>query len=241
MTGSAPRTPEHPGCVVGIAVGMLAIALPLLALLGMRGEVLEPGAALGELVAAGELPFGLVPREAAVLPGGLRVVRLAREGYEAEPPPKESERPKPQDAAPPPPRDEAPKRPPLVGSTAPPEVFLVRYGSPTAAARAFMGEARGGDGGRRGPMPPSFGGGPVLMDNGDLPWGDLLVGFRHERRLLPGQTRDELRVNLSTPGRFVVLSARWPADHAADKEKVVELLGALAPLPPPRGEEPARP
>jgi len=69
---------------------------------------------------------------------------------------------------------------------------------------------------------------PIPIDGGDLDWGTVRVGYRHERTFGTDTATDEIRVNLSESGRYCVLFVRWPENHAGSVERVEELLAAFS-------------
>ncbi len=250
MTERAEREPEHPGCVLGITLGLLLAAAFTGVALVASGRVLDADALLRESFAFEDLPFGLQVVEAAELPGGVRVVRLAHPDHvalepEPEPEPGESKSDEAESESTPKANDFAfAPRPEMIAGTPPTQAFLVFYAAPKAAVEAFTGgrefgggdfDRRGGGGGMGGGPgrpggPAMFGSSPVIvMDNGDLGWGVLRAGFIHERRYEKDTGRDEVRVNLSAPGRYCILFVRWPVDHAGSREQTEEFLAALSP------------
>ena len=69
-----------------------------------------------------------------------------------------------------------------------------------------------------------------MLERGELDWGEYLAPFVHERQFEPGGTfRDWMRVNLSYGRTPVVLMARWNRGLPASKERMEELIAALAP------------
>ncbi len=233
MSESEERTPEHPGCVLGIAFGLLLVAALVAVSLFAAGRVVEdPRSFLEETFAIGELPFELQFVEAVQLPGGDHLVRLAHPDHvtpEPEPESGDDPDPAPSDAKkvvsykPPP-------RPEMTPDTPPTEVFLALYEDPEDAVRAFRSSGGGGSGGRgRGSVEMSHDWNQsVQMDGGDLEWGELRAGYLHERKFEGETAHDEVRVNLSGKDRYCVLFARWPTNHAGSRERVEELLGSFS-------------
>ena len=191
------------------------------------------------------MPFGLTVVHAAVLPAGERLVRWQDPGAEPEEEPKKGTG-KPamggKSGSPSPPMQPVEPPPEKESGTPPREVVLLNYpreGLESVERVMRVGGGGGGPGGpdQRGPPGPgpgAFGGGEgerIVMDAGQLAWGDLLVRFVHERNLLgPRGFRDIVRVNLSLEGRYCVLLLRWSLNYPASLERTQELIQVFAPL-----------
>lgn len=236
-SGEAPRR-ESVGGVLGVGFGLALIAALALAVLSQRARSIEPGPLLERWFEPVELPFGLVPVDAARQPGGETLLRLSDPDASPEAP-----RTPPAKGAPPVPVDWAaletgPER------TPPTEALLVTWPLRVAERQLdslFSTSAgrmpRGG--GPGGPMLPEGGGGDPLMglgpqggrrvlERGALPWGRLEAPYALERSFEPGGTFvDTLRVNLSTAREPLVLFLRWPRGLPASTERATELLAAL--------------
>jgi hypothetical protein len=236
--GEAPRR-ESVGGVLGVGFGLVLIAALVLAVVSQRARSLEPGPLLERWFEPVELPFGLVPVEAARQPGGETLLRLSDPDAPAE----ASRTPLPRDA-PPAPVDWAGLE---VGpeGTPPTEALLVTWPLRVAARQLDSLFAAGAGpmsrgGGRGGPMvpPPGGGGDPLaglgpqggrrVLERGDLPWGAFAAPYVLERSFEPGGTFvDTLRVNLSTAREPLVLFLRWPRGLPASTERATDLLAVL--------------
>lgn len=207
--------------ILGVALG-LALLLLCLAWLAsqLRGApAFDAEQAMGELL-PGERPLGLAVVESDVLASGDRIVRLA---------PAAAER--------------------MDGEPAPTEVVLVFYASRAgphgvfAAAEMGMGGMDGMGGGEGGDAAkleawledPSLAA-HVEVERGEVPFGGWRAPFVIRRALLAGGgTRELTCVDLSTPGRPLVLFAVWPDGRAASRTVLRELLAGVE-LPEAEGE-----
>jgi hypothetical protein len=236
--GEAPRR-ESVGGVLGVGFGLALIAALVLAVVSQRARSLEPEPLFQRWFQPAELPFGLVPLEAARQPGGETLLRLS----DPEAPPEAPRTPPPRGAAPTP-VDWAALAAGPEGEP-PTEALLVTWPLRVASGQIDSLFSAGGGrmpsgGGRGGPMVPSSGGGgdPLMglgpqggrrvLERGALPWGPLEAPFVLERSFEPGGTFvDTLRVNLSTVREPLVLFLRWPRGLPASTERATELLAAL--------------
>lgn len=211
MTGAdpAPETDgparEHPGCVIGISLGLLASLAFVVQLAVFRAHTIEPSELLGELFVEAAPPYGLRPRDAAALPDGTRTVvveadELARADWK-----KASEH------------------------VSPVELSLLLY--PGAKPVRDQFQAREGGGGDHGKLDrwredPSktF---EQFLDAGELYWGEWRAVWYRERCYEDdGLWRDRISLNLSKPDRWLVLRALWPPEIDAEEEALAELLRA---------------
>ena len=240
---------ERTGCVVGISLGLVLILALVGLLFNLRGAVLDPEEVLGEQFSHTTFPFELEFSGAAALPGGDRIVRLSHPDYRESESASESSFDSSSEEW----GDDSGMgkdaglwTPPTIDwieGTGPSEVFFVFSKSAANSVALFSGkksdDGMSGSGGRgrgrgRGSR-ASFGGGDmgsdhlIAMSGGDLDWGRSRVGYRYERRFEQESGYDEIRVNLSEPGRYCVLIARWPANHTGSPDKIEELLAALTP------------
>ncbi len=200
------------GGILGVALG-LALLLGGLAWLALQvrgAAAFDAEQALAELL-PGERPLGLELVESGALPGGDRILRL---------------RPAPAER--------------MDGEPLPEEVVLAFYASPDEARRLF---APAGEGGRaqgdaaalaRWTEDPAEGA-SVEVERGDVSFRGWRAPFLRRRALLAGGgTREATCVDLSTPGRPLVLFALWPKGRAGSSAVLRELLAGVA-LPEPKG------
>ena len=217
------------GVALGLALLLLCLAWLALELRGAAAFDAEQ--ALLELM-PGERPLGLALAESGALASGDRIVRLV---------PAEAER--------------------MDGEPVPAEVVLAFYASPAGPRTVFaepevgmgMGMGMGGMGGMDG-MGGDAGGDAakleawikdptqaahVEIERGDVTFGGWRAPFVRRRALLAGGgTREVSCVDLSTPGRPLVLFAVWPDGREASRTVLRELLAGVT-LPEPE-EEPER-
>lgn len=248
--GLAPTTRrETVFGVVGLGVALLSLTAAVAMILFAHREQasIDGDQMLSELFARADLPFGLELAEAGPGPGGERMLRFEVPGTPAEEPAAEPEE-----------GESAPKVDwaSLTGPEGTPPVGLLVVTHPIRRAddaierfmrgdpdvgggdgeRGERGE-RGGGGGRD----RSFGGGgdgiripdsggAVVLERGEVPWGDYAAKFLLRREFEPGGTfRDTMRANLSTARTPCVIVARWPRGHVASKERLEELIAGLVP------------
>jgi hypothetical protein len=204
-----------------------------------RARSLEPGTLFERWFEPAELPFDLVPVEAARQPGGETLLRLS----DPDAPP-EAPRTPPARGAPPAPVDWAALETGPEG-TPPTEALLVTWPLRVAERQldslfSASGRPMPGGGGRGGRWGPSGGGGgdPLsglgsqggrrVLERGALPWGRLEAPYVLERSFEAGGTFvDTLRANLSTAREPLVLFLRWPRGLPASTERATELLATL--------------
>jgi len=231
------------GRTLAVTLGLLLLSLALVSLArsAFAAREVAPERALADWIEPGPLPFGLVPDEARRRGDELLVAFSNPDAGEEAPraeQPKKEPRGERERKGQPEPYDWSTLEIGPAG-TPPVELLAVRYG-PGAAERveALFEDPESEESGRdrRGGVEveeiKTFGaaGGRALMDRGRLRWFDYDVLFVHERELERGGTfRDVVRVNLSLPGRPLVLYVRWPRGLPASTERVAELLAAMPP------------
>lgn len=240
MNAEAKR-PESVAGAVGAGAVILVTLLTGLAVLGLGVKSLDPEATLARWFRPAELPFGLVPVEAARQSDGEVLLRLSNPDA-----PPEAERVELPEVEPeskslaPEPIDWSAIAVGAAG-TPPTEALFVTW--PLAAARgqlASLFESRDPDpqGGLREQsrgVDPLAGlgaqGGRRVLAGGRLPWGAFEAPYVLERKFEPGGTFvDTLRVNLSREREALVVFLRWPRGLPASTERAEEFLAALEPV-----------
>lgn len=221
---SAPERESSAG-VVGVAFGLVLIAIFVLVVAVQGSKTLDPQALVDASFDVGELPFGLAPVEGAEVATGETLVMFSIPEIEEAPKPDVPE-PKLADGE----EEESYDWSTLVEGeegTAPVQVFLVWYPNKTSGAavdRLFDNVAW------RDLRDFRAGGGRLMTEKDSLAWAGYDADYVIERELERGGTfRDWMRVNLSLPDRACVLFARWARGMPAAKERVQEILRVLRP------------
>lgn len=226
---------EHWGAVVGVAIGLALIAL-LVTWIVLQKAHARDGTVLLEAwfpgrLAAGELPFDLRVDNAAMLGEGEEAVQLAPIDLPPETPKpvvpkppelKKGEKPPEQ------PRVDWSKLPPGLAGQPPRSVLIVRY--PKERAKAELETLFGTPmmGTSIGDVGPS--GGRVRVEQGSLPWGSFNANWVYYRQFEQGGTfKDSVAVNLARTDVPLVMFATWSRGEPFSKERLGELLTALAP------------
>lgn len=221
------------GSVVGVALGLLVLigAVVSLARQALSREP-EPDEALADWIALGTLPFGLAPESAARRGGDLLVTYASPAAADEAPGPELEERESSKDG----------KREPeefdwssvAIGpaGTPPIELLAMRYGGKaTERVERLFAPPREEEGETADIKTFDADGGRATMDRGRVRWHDYEVVYVHQRWLERGGTfRDVMQVNLSLPGRPLVLWVRWPRGFPASLERLEELLAAVRPV-----------
>ena len=205
-TASDTNAREHPGCVVGISVGLLICFALLVQLAVFRARVFEPEELLAELFVDAQPPYSIVAREAAALPDGTRTLLLDAD---------DASRAEWRAAG---------------GHEPPAELALLLHPSAKPVRRQFAArEGRGDeDERRRWQASPDFAY-DEFLDAGELFWDEWRAVWYRERCFgEDGAWRDRVCLNLSAPDRWLVMSATWPAGEDAEEEALGDLLGAWA-------------
>ena len=203
------------GVTLGVALGLALLAggLAWLALQARGAAAFDAEEVLAELYPAGR-PLGLALVESGALLSGDRFLRLKPEALER-----------------------------ADGEPLPEEVVLAFYASPEEVRRAFAGS--GGaemDAARanaerleawtRDPSAAAH----VEVERGEVTFGAWRAPFVRRRALLAGGgTREASCVDLSTPGRPLVLYALWPDGREASRTVLRDLLAGVT-LPEPEKE-----
>jgi hypothetical protein len=201
MTAGEQR--ERTGCVLGTSFGLLAL-LGLIAFLvkGFLGGPVDGQARLDQLFGQQPPPFGLRLADARRLPTGDVFLRLAS----------------PEGSAP--------------ASGEPIEVVFIEYRSAAAVPplfRVIEQEEPGGASQRllEWEQDKSFDWSATIKKD-DLVWGAWRTKFLIERSFEKGGGwQDSARVDLSQPGRALVLFALWPREVPAEEPKLIELASAV--------------
>ena len=208
--------------IFGVALGLALLLLGLgwLALELRGAAAFDAEQALLDLM-PGERPLGLALVESGALASGDRIARLV---------PAQAER--------------------MDGEPVPAEVVLVFYGSPAGPRAVFAGPEGGMEPGM-GAMGGGAGGDAakleawledptqaahVEIERGDVTFGGWRAPFVRRRALLAGgATREVSCVDLSTPGRPLVLFALWPDGAEASRTVLREVLAGVT-LPEPEAK-----
>jgi len=195
---------EHPGCVVGISVGLLLCFALVVQLAVFRAHVIDPEELLAELFVDAQPPYSLVVREAAALPDGTRTLLLDAD---------EASRAEWRAAG---------------GHEPPTELALLLHPSASPVRRQFAAREGGGknDERARWQASPDFAY-DEFLDAGELYWDEWRAVWYRERRFGDdGEWRDRVCLNLSAPDRWLVMSATWPAGEDAEEDALGTLLEA---------------
>ncbi len=238
---AAPR--ERLGGVLGIGIGLLMILGLFASLATKRARSLDAAELFASWFEPSELPFHLVPLEAAEQPGGERMLHLADPDAPLEVPAVHVA-PRPTEVAVSSKPIEWAKIPVGEAGTPPTHGLLLTW--PPSGAKSRLegmfgsGPAMEGEGqgmGRGMPMlsaaqDPRAGLGPAggrrVIERGRLDWGRFEAPYALERHFEPGGTLiDTLRVNLSTEREALVLFLRWPRGLPGSKERAEEFLSHL--------------
>jgi hypothetical protein len=212
---------ERPGCVIGIALGILILG-SIIAWIALPKTEARDGAQLMATWFAGEgLPEGYAIDDARKLMGGEEVVKLldTSSGEEA------ARKPAPSST------DETPLEWGRVElgahEQAPRWLMFVRYPLERGDAdirRLFAANLKLG-------RPDEIGkqGGRMLLEIGTLKWGAQDPAFVLERDFEAGGTfHDVVRVNLSTPTEPLILHAQWSRSQPFSKARLEALLATLS-------------
>ncbi len=191
---------ESLGCVFGIAIGLVFLAALLSLPLSFRRRQVDSEAHIAALFRDDRVPEPFALAEATRLPSGETLVHLVAHG------------------------------------SAPDELFLIEYGSAEAAHRLFEATEEEGENGaarvdqeaslrlREWEKNPTFEWRTVLQRD-EVQWGSFRAPFIHERAFTEeGTWRDAIRVNLTQPGRNLVLFVMWPWQVAGKRDALEDLL-----------------
>ncbi len=194
---------ESLGCVFGIALGLVFFAALLFLPFSLRGPQIDAEAHIAALFRDDRVPEPFALAETTRLPSGETLVHLEARG------------------------------------SAPDELFLIEYASREAAQRLFEVEEEPDEDGvvradqeaslrlREWEKDPSFEWHTVLQRD-EVQWGSWRAPFVHERAFTrEGTWRDAIRVNLSQPGRNLVLFVLWPWKVAGQKQALEPLLETI--------------
>lgn len=216
---------ERPGCVVGIALGLLILGSTVAWITLPKTEARDGAQLLAAWFGTAAVPEGYTIEDARKLIGGEEVVKLV--DGEA---PAERER-----AATP----RAPQGAPEAsvkwdrievgaGGTRPRWLMFVRFPSDSGRSqlnRLFAAELQPGRIQDIGPE-----GGRMLLETGTLTWGELDPAFVLEREFERGGTfRDIVRVNMSSESNRLILHASWGRSLPFSKPRLQAVLDALKP------------
>lgn len=225
MSSDEPVVRERPGCVIGIALGLLILGSTIAWITLPKTEPRDGAQLMEAWFGAGRMPQGYSLEDARKLMGGEEVVKLV-------------------DGEAPDERELAATGPEQQGSdekqvewdrieigesdTRPRWLMFVRYPSDKGKSqvnRLFAADLKPGriqDIGSQG--------GRMLLETGTLKWGDLDPAFVLEREFERGGTfRDIVRVNLSSASSPLILHASWGRSLPFAKARLQAVLDALKP------------
>jgi len=215
---------ERPGCVLGIAFGIMVLGSLIAFLWLPRTEKRDGGQLIEAWIGARELPAGYEIREAAKLIGGQEVVKLANAAAPAEKP--RAAGAKPAKGAGPMPRVDWGRVAMGAPDQAPLTLLFVHYPenrSKSELARLFSEKLSVG---RLDEIPES--GGRMLLELGTLAWEGANPAYVLERNFEVGGTfKDIVRVNLSNVEPGLVLNAEWSRSEPFSKARLQAVLDAL--------------
>jgi hypothetical protein len=207
--------------VLGVGMGFALLVALGFWLFRQHAQPRDGVELLAEWFQDAELPFGLEVQEAAELMDGEELVKLARASAPVEEPRKSPTAKSPTDGA----TIRWEELPQGSPDQPPREVVLAHFptgGDAGVIARLFGPQESSGIG------QVGSQGGKVLVDAGKLPWGEFDVDYVYEREFEAGGTFvDTVRINLTQPGRVLVLRARWSRNETFSKSRTKELLAAL--------------
>ena len=215
---------ERPGCVLGVALGILVLGSLIAYLLLPRTEKRDGAQLLETWLGARELPAGFEIREAAKLIGGWEVVKLARADAPAEKPLAVTA--KPAQGGGPMQRVDWGHVAMGAAEQAPLTLLFVHYPESrikSELARLFSEKLSVG---RLDEVQAS--GGRMLLELGTLAWGDASPAYVLERNFESGGTfKDIVRVNLSSTEPGLVLNAEWSRSEPFSKSRLQAVLDAF--------------
>jgi len=206
ITGGEP-TPAGPWRVLGLTLAVLAFVGALFTIgSGLLASPLDGAERQRELFGERPPPLGLVLDSAVRLPTGDALVRFTRPAGSPD-------------------------------GTAPLDAVFLEYKSRTSAEAQLAPTPLEGMGGPEGMLKEwekekatdwSF-----TRKRGDVSFGSWTTKYLLERSYVKGGGwSEEARVDLSTPGRALVLFSHWPPEKPVDEARLRELLAALE-LPAP--------
>jgi hypothetical protein len=228
---AAPERRESIGGVLGVSFGLLLLALLVVSVLrfGSVGGHFDGQEGVAELFRDGRLPAGFELVESAKLQTGDVVYRLRRPLEE-----EEAEAVPPQDEE----AEEVPPEEEEAEETPPDEILLVEYARASAAAAAFRPEDEVGGEAREAReasskliewrKSPTFSWFTPLR-GGQISWGAWNADYAVHRAFHEGGSwREAARVNLSQPGRNLLLFALWPEKVLSKDEELEKILERVA-------------
>jgi hypothetical protein len=224
----APRSREHPGCVLGIALGLLILGCAIAWILLPKAEPRDGALLLREFLGLESVPAAYQVVDAAKLTGGEEVVQLLSS---AAPPERELAKPAPIEASPtpqgsPPARVDWSRIEPGASDQPPRTLLFVRYPKERGKReiqRLFSAVLQPGGLEELGPQ-----GGRIVLQVGTLRWSDEDRAFVLEREFERGGTfRDMARVDLSAPELALIVKADWARSEPFSKARLEETLATL--------------
>ncbi len=211
------------GCLVGIALGLMLLAVAAAFLLMGHGKPIDGSAQMRTVFGVDALPHGLQVEQAVEMASGEKLVVYSVPGRSAEAP------------APPVPdeaddADEAPRFdwsaveiPPARDAPRQAAFLFVPKANGHAVIRDMIRSLRGQD-----LRELDSGGGTVLIERGKLDFRGWDSDWVHLRTFERGGTfRDTLRLSLSTPDAPCVLTATWPRGSAGSIQVLEALISPL--------------
>jgi hypothetical protein len=220
------------GLVVGVALGLMALAALAAFLLLGSGRAIDGGAKLAAAFGSADLPGGLVVETAVRTSTGDELVVVARADAapQADAPAAAPAEPAAQAELGAPAEPAAPRIDwaalPIPAAGGPPQRITFHF-APAQRGRAVIDDlvrdVRGRDRGELGAE-----GGTVVVARGRLAFRGYDAEWVHLRAYERGPAfRDALRVSLSTPAAPCVLTATWPRGEPATEAGWMPVLTAL--------------
>ncbi|HUR29557.1 MAG TPA: hypothetical protein VM509_15310 [Planctomycetota bacterium] len=214
---------ERPGCVLGIALGIMVLG-SLIALLWLpRTEKRDGALLLRTWLGIEAPPAGYEVRDAQKFIGGEEVVQLVNAGVPAEKPRAEPEKPKPGV-----PMERVDWARLALGPADRDPLTLLFVHYPAERARGELGRlfSEKLSVGRLDEISP--GGGRMVLELGTLTVGDTSPAYVLERVFEPGGTfKDIARVDFSSAEKGLIVNAEWSRSEPFSKSRLQALLGTL--------------
>ncbi len=212
---------ERPGCVIGVALGIMLVVSAVAFLLLPKTEARDGAKLLETWLGVQQLPQGFEIRDAAKFMGGEEVVKLANTAAAAEQP--RTHAPTPAKGADGETQVDWSKVIAGAADQLPRALIFVHFPKAQNAGeleRLFSDKLVVGklaDIGDRG--------GQVILEIGTLPFGDSNPAYVLERNFEPGGTfKDVARVNMSNISEGLMVDAEWSRSEAFSKSRLQLLL-----------------
>ncbi|MEO6709068.1 MAG: hypothetical protein ABIP42_05775 [Planctomycetota bacterium] len=217
---------ERPGCVLGVALGILVLGAAIAFLVLPRTEKRDGAKLLDTWLGVQQLPAGFEIRDAAKFMGGEEVVKLENALVPAESEPTRPPENKPSGPAGQEQRVDWSRLTLGAADQLPRSLLFVRY--PEGRATGELGRlfAETLTPGR----PEEIGnrGGRMVLEIGTLAWGDSNAAYVLERKFeFGGSFKDIARVNLSSAEKGLIVNAEWSRSEPFSKSRLESLLDAF--------------